>query len=131
MTPSDGRTRVGLFGIGLDTYWKQFPGLRERLEGYLGRIGQRISGAEVVAAGLVDRRPDPDDRRAILHEVTPRGKARAEQRRKEVAAVLDRALVGFLPAESHRLVELLTKLNQELDGGGLLTRPAPGLLATS
>ena len=54
MTPSEARTRVGLFGIGLDTYWHQFPGLRERLEGYLGRIEHRIVGAEVVAAGLVD-----------------------------------------------------------------------------
>ena len=25
---------VGLFGIGLDTYWPQFPGLKERLAGY-------------------------------------------------------------------------------------------------
>ena len=27
--------RIGLFGIGLDAYWPQFPGLKERLEGYL------------------------------------------------------------------------------------------------
>ncbi|HTO93394.1 MAG TPA: arabinose isomerase [Bacteroidota bacterium] len=54
MTPSDAHARVGLFGIGLDTYWKQFPGLRERLEGYLGRIEKKIRGADVVAAGLVD-----------------------------------------------------------------------------
>lgn len=25
--------RVGLFGIGLDTYWEQFNGLKERLLG--------------------------------------------------------------------------------------------------
>jgi len=54
MTPLEARTRVGLFGIGLDTYWHQFPGLRERLEGYLARIERRIAGAEVVPAGLVD-----------------------------------------------------------------------------
>ena len=54
MTSSDALTRVGLFGIGLDTYWQQFPGLRERLEGYLGRIAQGIRGADVVSAGLVD-----------------------------------------------------------------------------
>ena len=28
--------RIGLFGIGLDVYWPQFAGLKERLEGYLG-----------------------------------------------------------------------------------------------
>ena len=26
--------RVGVFGIGLAAYWPQFPGLKERLEGY-------------------------------------------------------------------------------------------------
>ena len=48
--------RVGLFGIGLDTYWGQFPGLRERLEGYQGQIADRLvaGGATVTDAGLVD-----------------------------------------------------------------------------
>lgn len=48
--------RIGLFGIGLDTYWPQFEGLREKLVGYQEYIGQRItdSGAVVVDAGLVD-----------------------------------------------------------------------------
>jgi L-arabinose isomerase len=27
--------RVGLFGIGLDAYWPQFKGLKQRLEGYM------------------------------------------------------------------------------------------------
>jgi len=48
--------KIGLFGIGLDTYWPQFPGLRERLEGYLHEIAQKITSfpAEVVNVGLVD-----------------------------------------------------------------------------
>ncbi|SNY73015.1 L-fucose/L-arabinose isomerase family protein [Enterobacter sp. CC120223-11] len=47
---------VGLFGIGLDTYWPQFHGLREQLEGYLGQVENRLQGQEVqvVNAGLVD-----------------------------------------------------------------------------
>ncbi len=50
------RVVVGLFGIGLDTYWPQFPGLRERLEGYQDRIRRKLldSGAHVVDGGLVD-----------------------------------------------------------------------------
>ena len=50
------RARVGLFGIGLDTYWPQFPGLKERLQGYLMEIAGRLAGleVEVVDAGLVD-----------------------------------------------------------------------------
>jgi L-arabinose isomerase len=50
------RARVGVFGIGLETYWPQFPGLKERIEGYQRRVEERISelGGEVVSAGLVD-----------------------------------------------------------------------------
>ncbi|MGC8669136.1 MAG: arabinose isomerase [Chthonomonadales bacterium] len=47
---------VGLFGIGLDTYWPQFPGLRQRLEGYQARIRHKLAqhGVHVVDAGLID-----------------------------------------------------------------------------
>ncbi len=48
--------RVGLFGIGLDAYWPQFPGLKERLEGYVARVAQQLArpGVEIVNLGLVD-----------------------------------------------------------------------------
>jgi L-arabinose isomerase len=48
--------RVGLFGIGLDTYWPQFAGLKERLEGYVARVAEKMerSGVEVVNLGLID-----------------------------------------------------------------------------
>lgn len=48
--------KIGLFGIGLDTYWPQFPGLKERLEAYLGTVEQKLSQIhpEIVNAGLVD-----------------------------------------------------------------------------
>ncbi len=48
--------KLGLFGIGLDTYWPQFAGLRDRLIGYQARIaGQlREMDVELVDAGLVD-----------------------------------------------------------------------------
>lgn len=48
--------RVGVFGIGLAAYWPQFPGLKERLEGYQREVEARIGGlgAEVISAGLVD-----------------------------------------------------------------------------
>gem|GEM_PF-3780103 len=35
--------RIGLFGIGLDAYWPQFPGLKERLEGYIARVADRLA----------------------------------------------------------------------------------------
>jgi L-arabinose isomerase len=48
--------RIGLFGIGLDTYWPQFKGLKERLEGYLHTVEQKLArpGMEVVNLGLID-----------------------------------------------------------------------------
>lgn len=49
-------TKVGLFGIGLDTYWAQFEGLLDNLKGYQEQIKVKIEkfGVEVVDAGLVD-----------------------------------------------------------------------------
>lgn len=48
--------RVGLFGIGLDTYWPQFAGLKERLEGYLEIVSGKLArpGVEIVNLGLID-----------------------------------------------------------------------------
>jgi len=48
--------RIGIFGIGLAAYWPQFPGMRERLEGYQRAVEDRVRecGGEVVSAGLVD-----------------------------------------------------------------------------
>ena len=37
------RARVGVFGIGLDAYWPQFEGLRERIEGYQRRVEERVA----------------------------------------------------------------------------------------
>lgn len=48
--------KIGLFGIGLDTYWPQFDGLKERLEGYLKQVEQKLGAINpaVVNAGLID-----------------------------------------------------------------------------
>ena len=54
-----GQVKIGIFGIGLHAYWEQFPGLKERLEGYQREIELRLRdlGADVVSAGLVDTAP--------------------------------------------------------------------------
>ncbi len=48
--------RIGLFSIGLDTYWPQFEGLKERLTGYNRQIATRLEsfGARVINLGLID-----------------------------------------------------------------------------
>ncbi|WP_425148578.1 hypothetical protein [Deinococcus sp.] len=51
--------KVGLFGIGLDTYWPQFAGLKERLHGYVDQVAARLErpGVEIVNLGLIDSPP--------------------------------------------------------------------------
>src|SRR3712207_5484134 len=56
MSEDEGRrAKVGVFRIGLEAYWEQFDGLRDRLEGYQRSVEERISQwAAVVSPGLVD-----------------------------------------------------------------------------
>jgi L-arabinose isomerase len=53
------KTKIGLFGIGLDTYWSQFDGLLDKLKSFQAVIKDRLQqyGTEVVDAGMVDN-PD-------------------------------------------------------------------------
>jgi L-arabinose isomerase len=48
--------RVGLYGVGLDTYWLQFEGLYQRLQGYQDQIRSSIEreGVTVLDVGIVD-----------------------------------------------------------------------------
>jgi len=64
------RIKVGLFGIGLDTYWDQFEGLLDRLSGYQERIRKKIEsfGVEVVDAGLVDNPGKAKEAAMTLHK---------------------------------------------------------------
>lgn len=47
---------IGLFGIGLETYWPQFDGLKAQLESYLGDVHNRLSTQKVniINGGLID-----------------------------------------------------------------------------
>lgn len=49
--------KIGLIAVGLNTYWNQFGGLRERLDGYRNAIKEKMEayGGQIVAdAGMVD-----------------------------------------------------------------------------
>ena len=63
--------RLGLFGIGLDAYWPQFAGLKERLEGYVERVAEKLArpGVEIINLGLVD---NPDRAREAGRELRRR-----------------------------------------------------------
>jgi L-arabinose isomerase len=67
MEASDNPLKVGLFGIGLDTYWPQFPGLRDRLIGFTAQVARQLesSSVRVINLGLIDT---PEKSFAAGHE---------------------------------------------------------------
>ena len=48
--------KIGLFGVGLDTYWKQFDGLLNKLNNYQEIIANKLGNynTKVINAGMVD-----------------------------------------------------------------------------
>ena len=51
----DARPRIGIFAIGLATYWPQFQTLYPRLQRYLSQIEERMTvWADIISAGMVD-----------------------------------------------------------------------------
>ncbi|MGI9256848.1 MAG: arabinose isomerase [Salinispira sp.] len=57
--------RVGLFGVGLDTYWPQFAGLKERLEGYVQAVADIICSDSPDNSGIwTDAPPSAHTRQA-------------------------------------------------------------------
>ncbi|MFF8830926.1 MarR family winged helix-turn-helix transcriptional regulator [Streptomyces sp. NPDC015131] len=66
----------------------------------------------LIAAGLVDRRVNPESRRETILRLTPEGRALVDQvtaeRRGEIAAVVER----LAPARRRALVEALTAFNE-------------------
>ena len=52
----DHKIKIGLMGVGLNTYWAQFAGLHDRLVGYQNQISDSLValGADVEDVGLVD-----------------------------------------------------------------------------
>ena len=60
------KVRIGLFGIGLDTYWDQFDGLLDNLKKYQAQIKGKIEsfGTVVIDAGMVD---NPEKAREAAH----------------------------------------------------------------
>ncbi|HTF69868.1 MAG TPA: hypothetical protein VK638_45035 [Edaphobacter sp.] len=60
MDSSFRQLRVGLAGLGLETYWPQFEKLEERLRGYLDVVRERVEGNDrriVIDLGLIDSPP--------------------------------------------------------------------------
>ncbi|HTA53908.1 MAG TPA: MarR family transcriptional regulator [Candidatus Acidoferrales bacterium] len=81
-----------------------------------GAMTNRVDRLE--AAGLVSRRPDPQDRRGTLVRLTPKGKALIDAATSEHVANEGRLLAGLNAREQLQLGELLRKLLLSLGDAG-------------
>ena len=136
--------RVGLCGIGLDAYWPQFDGLKSRLEGYLNRVSNIISGAgaEVVALGLVDdlkssreagRAAAATSRRnrhpLSLRHVTTYAVSSTVLPHSHNAQACQSVVLNLQPRSSHRFTEAFAKLSNRTAMTGhwleYCSKPAP------
>ncbi len=69
----------------------------------------------LVDLGLLERLPDPADRRAVRIDVTEQGRLDVESRKARVAAALDPAVAALSAQDRARLVSLLARLSDALD----------------
>lgn len=96
--------------------WLEGPQKVGELQRFLALSSGTLTGAldRLEAAGLVRRRPDPDDRRAFRVEPV----AMAARRRHAIEAVVAdteaRCFGGLRPAERARLLKLLHKVSAGL-----------------
>ena len=63
------------------------------------------------AAGLVTRKPDPNDRRAHLIYMTDAARPALAKMQETAAEIFDELLTGFSEAEQQSLLTLLTRLH--------------------
>ena len=88
-----------------------------RVAQHLGQ-GRAVTGSNIdrlASLGLVERRPDPDDRRVWLVAVTEEGRATAEQVKAVDFELRAELRVGVSREERQMLATLLLRLQQNLD----------------
>ncbi len=90
--------------------------------GRLARAAMLTSGGmtgqadRLATAGLIVRRPDPDDRRTVLVSLTPEGRGAAENALTAYLGAGEQALSVLSEDEKDTLAELLRKLLVGLEG---------------
>lgn len=64
-------------------------------------------------AGLIERLPDPADRRATLLSLTGRGRRAVREMRERLAGTFDQYLAGWPPGEAARFAASLRRFTEE------------------
>jgi DNA-binding MarR family transcriptional regulator len=82
------------------------------IAGFLGVTPRNVTGLvdSLEAGGLVERIPDPADRRATIVRVTPAGEAAAQRSRRVHQAVVGKVMGILTEREKLQLRHLSTKL---------------------
>ncbi|GLZ48643.1 MarR family transcriptional regulator [Actinomycetospora sp. NBRC 106375] len=92
-------------------------------------VSRQVAG--LVRAGLVERRPDPEDGRATLLAPTAEGlrvfQANRDRRNRQISAMTEH----WDEADRTRLVELLERLAGDIEHQHATTTPAPPSAAVS
>lgn len=100
--------------------------------GQLARAAMLTSGGmtgqadRLASAGLIVRRPDPDDRRTVLVNLTPEGRGAAEEALTAYLGAGEQALSVLTDDERETLAELLRKLLVGLEGAAKKAEGAGG-----
>ena len=106
MNTTKKEVKVGLIGVGLNTYWNQFEGLLSRLTDYQRMIKERMSGlqATVIDGGMVDYSSDrpahQDSGYPAQHTTRSHHKLQLYQRIRRPWKN-DRRMAGSLPSLFH------------------------------
>lgn len=66
------------------------------------------------SAGLVERLPDPEDRRSILIRCTPAGREARRASLQRLATMVERLLLALTPEDRARFVEHVSGLDAVL-----------------
>ena len=79
----------------------------------IGADKSRIIGTldELQQAGLIERTPDPADRRVRLLSITPQGRRVRRTVRKEIQAQEEQVLITLAPADRKTFVRILQELH--------------------
>ncbi|HUK97378.1 MAG TPA: MarR family transcriptional regulator [Gaiellaceae bacterium] len=86
--------------------------LAERLGVTAPTASRAVDG--LVEHGVLERRPDPDDRRAVRISLTSEGRSLVEERKSRVLAAFLPAAAAMAPTDQERLIELLAELDRAL-----------------